>query len=151
MQKKEAKQLARKMLDFNFHHALWFKKQLEHIVLFEDENTKISPQKLNILWAINDLGISTLPQLSSFLLTSKSSLSITITKMVKEGYISKEMPAPGGDRRKIYFYTTQKGRELLLNIEKQSIDSLAAFCQTLNRMEAHTLESSLHQLSQIYK
>lgn len=151
MKKDEANLLAKKLLDYHFHHALWFKKRMEHTFLGENGAVKVSPSQLSILWAIRDFGISTLPQLSEFLLTSKSSLSITITKMVNEGYLCKKTPADGDDRRKVYFYVTNKGSKLLDSIEKKSIESIGAFCQTLCPAEAQIIDTSLHQLSQILR
>lgn len=151
MKNDEARALAQKMLDFNFHHALWFKKQLDRVMLFNDDTINITAAKLRILMAISAFDLNTLPALSCFLLTSKSSLSITITKMVKEGYLRKEMPAIGEDGRKIYFHITALGIELLHSIEKKSISALSEFCRELDDSEAKQLETGLHQLSQIYK
>lgn len=147
----EARILGKKILEYNFHHALWFKKRLEQALFREDGSMRISPAQLNILWAIRDFGIDTLPQLSAFLITSKSSLSITMTKMVKEGYLCKKMPVEGDDRRKVYFYVTNQGSKLLDSIEKKGVESLAAFCQTLSPAQVQTLDNCLHQLSQIYR
>jgi DNA-binding MarR family transcriptional regulator len=94
---------------------------------------KLTHRKYSILFSMQKLNISTVSEFERIISISKSSLSLTLSKLVEEGFISKHEPLATDDGRKAYFRITPKGIEeynkaceTLDEMFKQFYDSLSA-------------------------
>jgi len=71
-------------------------------------NTGLTDRQFTILILVHQFKQCTLSDLQRHLNVSSSSLSIGVSKLVKEGYLIRNYPSEEDDRRKIYLSMTQK-------------------------------------------
>ncbi|KXL54185.1 MarR family protein [Anaerotignum neopropionicum] len=112
--------------------TFWSKLHLEQVFSIngKGEVGKLTMQQFHFLLCIRDLGINTVSQISNSFCLSKSSTSLSIAKLVKKGYLEKELPSNDDDGRKIYFRLTDKAnatvdatQNALMNITSSYFDS----------------------------
>lgn len=70
-------------------------------------------KKFYILFCINSKKNCTLSDLEKMLIENRSTTSAAVSKLYKDGLISKNQPEKDDDGRKVYFGVTQKGKEIL--------------------------------------
>lgn len=76
------------------------------------KNTGLTKSQFSLLQLISSLEKATVSTLVAVTGTSKSSTSLTLTKMENDGYI-KRVPADGDDdKRKVYIVLTEKGKSV---------------------------------------
>ena len=106
-------------------------------------NISLTFQQFIILTLVHKMEINTISQLAALLNLSKSSLSLTLSKMEQENLL-KKTPAPkGDDGRKVYLCITQKGLSALEEREQKTLDFFIEYCQNLTQeqKEAYILRS----------
>ncbi len=151
MENKEASLWAEKMLRFNLHLAHWNKRHFEHIFNINGKGGgDFTIRQFHLLIIIHKMDIHTISQLTEFLEISKSSLSLTISKLVKDGFLQKKQPSKQDDGRKVYFYVTEKGIRSLEEAHRQVLENLAAFYTQLDESKKNDLKIGLEKLSHIY-
>lgn len=151
MHKEEADDLARMMCEFYLNLARWSKNYcLKNFNVNGKGNFAITLRQFHILVMLQELGVETLSELSELLAISKSSLSLTISKMVEEGYIRKELPSTADDGRRIYFYVTEKGLQAMKEAENHMVQNLSKYYETLNEEQKEDLVIGLKKLKNVY-
>ncbi|NLK36587.1 MAG: MarR family transcriptional regulator [Epulopiscium sp.] len=151
LQKKDAYDLARMMCEFYLKLARWSKSYyLKNFNINGKGNYAITMRQFQILILLYDLGVETISELSELLAISKSSLSLTISKMVSEGYIRREMPSTTEDGRRVFFYVTEKGLQVLDESKNLMIESLSQYYSTLTEEQKEDLIIGLEKLGNVY-
>lgn len=114
------KEIAELIISLNMNLVRWNRNHFEQLFSTNgkgDEGT-LTMQQFHILITIRDCGITTISKISELFCLSKSSMSLTMSKMVAKGYLTKEIPLDGDDGRKIYFSLTPKALSALATTEK---------------------------------
>jgi DNA-binding MarR family transcriptional regulator len=84
-----------------FNH--WIKERyLNEFNINGKGNQPLTNQQFCILKAVEDITDCTISKLENEMHVSRSSLSIGVSKLVKEGYIRRQYPNEEDDRRKMY-------------------------------------------------
>lgn len=151
LDKQEAIILARQMMEFNLKMAQWNKSYFyKNFNINGKGNSPITLRQFHLLLMLHELKVDTLSQLADFFQLSKSSLSLTISKLVKEGYIRKEHPDSTDDGRKMYFYATPKGIEALEYVKNQIVETLSSYYEQLDEEKKEDLKIGLDRLGNVY-
>lgn len=117
-----SQKLAKKMLDFQIQWGQWHKNMVNQIFNINGKsNIDLTIQQFIILMLIHKMDINSVSQIAYLLNLSKSSISLTLSKMEKEDLLQK-VPAPkGDDGRKVYLYITEKGISALEEREQKTL------------------------------
>lgn len=116
-----------KKLDILAEKGLEFKNKNLKELNIEKTDIKISQRQFEILGALVHLEINTISELAKFMHLSKSTLSILMSKLQKNGYVYKELPGNTGDGRRVYFKVTENGKRILDEKSKIYMEELQ-FC-----------------------
>lgn len=112
---------------------------------------EISMRQFQILLALrldNTDSISGLEQLFNI---SKSSLSLTISKMEKAGLILKEQLPDDKDRRMVHLRITSKGEEITKKFDEIICESFTDFYETLNEKQKENLKIGVNSLVKVFE
>ncbi len=101
----------------------------------------LTKTQAEIIATINTLEKATISQLENILCTSKSSLSITVGKLFKEGYINKERDDTDG--RVVYLTITEKGKTSLKKVIDGMTEGINMFYDNLNTQEKELFETGI--------
>lgn len=91
----------------------------------------------------------TLSDLQRHLNVSSSSLSIGVSKLVKEGYLIRNYPSEEDDRRKIYLSMTQKGVGVLTEVYERIIYIFGEFYESLTSDKKKDFEEGISKLNAV--
>ena len=80
---------------------------------------------------------------------SKSSLSLTLSKMEKENLLQKMPPPKGDDGRKVYLCVTQKGISALEEREQKTLQFFVEYCDSLSQQQREDLQIGIEKLSHV--
>ena len=151
MANEDANKWANQMLQFNLKLAHWNRRHFEHIFNINGKGGgELTRQQFHLLIIIHEMDIHTLSKLTKFLDISKSSLSLTISKLVSEGFLEKKLPSQQDDGRKVYFYVTEKGTHSLEQVHQEALRNLANFYVQLDEDKKEDLKIGLEKLSHVY-
>lgn len=128
-----SQKLAKKMLDFQIQWGQWHKNMVNQIFNINGKsNIDLTIQQFIILMLIHKMDINSVSQIAYLLNLSKSSISLTLSKMEKEDLLQK-VPAPkGDDGRKVYLYITEKGISALEEREQKTLQFFTKYCESLS-------------------
>ena len=109
MMEASAQILAKKLLDFQIQWGQWNKNMVGQVFNVNGKNNiYLTFQQFIILMLVHKMDINTVSQMANLLNLSKSSLSLTLSKMEQENLL-KKIPAPkGDDGRKVYLCITDR-------------------------------------------
>lgn len=142
--------LAKKMLDFQLQWGQWNKNMVNQVFNINGKNNiDLTIQQFIILMLIHKMNINTISQMAYLLNLSKSSLSLTLSKMEKEDLLQKTPAPKGEDGRKIYLSVTEKGVAALEEREQKTLQFFIEYCDGLSEQQKQDLEISIEKLSQI--
>ncbi len=110
---------------------------------------ELSQRQFLILFMISYHGVNTLTEIARLHGQTTGSLSIIISKMVDNGYITKEYPPEEDDGRKVYFIITEKGSEALKIITADMLDVLCDFYLSFSPKQRLELKVGFELLSQL--
>ena len=89
-----SQQLAKKMLDLQIQWGQWNKNMINQVFNINGKsNIDLTLQQFIILMMVHKMDIKSVSQMACLLNLSKSSLSLTLSKMEKENLLQK-MPPP---------------------------------------------------------
>ena len=116
MEKNEIDDFSELIMSFFIKGSIWC---MNYINTMFDKNGKgdneLTMRRDLILTFIENFGYGSVSMFEKHMHLSKSSISLTLNKMVKSGYLYKSSPENDEDKRKIHFYITDKGREAIKN------------------------------------
>lgn len=152
MRETSAQILAKKMLDFQIQLSQWNKNIINQVFNINGKgNIDLTLQQFIILMLVHKMDINTVSQLANLLNLSKSSLSLTLSKMEQENLL-KKMPAPkGDDGRKVYLCVTKKGSAVLKEREQKTLQFFIEYCENLSQEQKQDLELGIEKLSHVLK
>ena len=150
--RESSQKLAKKMLDFQIQWGQWHKNMVNQIFNINGKsNIDLTIQQFIILMLIHKMDINSVSQIAYLLNLSKSSISLTLSKMEKEDLLQK-VPAPkGDDGRKVYLYITEKGISALEEREQKTLQFFTKYCESLSNEKREDLEQGIEKLSHVFK
>ncbi len=110
---------------------------------------ELSQRQFLILFMINYYGVNTLTEIARLHGQTTGSLSIIISKMVDNGYITKKYPRDNDDGRRVYFQITPKGMEALKIITAEMLDVLCDFYLSFTPRQRLELKLGFELLSEL--
>jgi len=148
MEEDESFSMGRKMLEFQFQLAAWNKANLKKVFFGNKENITI--QQFHILMMIENGGLRTISEMSEFFGLSKSGLSLSVSKMVKDGYLRKEFPVGRQDGRKVYFFASERGQKAIADIMERYMVCFQKFYDSISKEKQEDLEMGITLLKRVY-
>lgn len=146
----KARVLAQKLMEFNFAVAYW--KGRNYNMEF-DVNRKRGKQltirQFTILMCVHNRPGITITQIEEDLQISKSSLSLTISRLVLESYLTKEAAGPKEDKRLVKIFLTEKGASCVKEKQEQIFNRFEAFYESLNEQQKVDFEIGIEKLSSL--
>lgn len=145
------KKIAELIIYLNVNLVCWSRMHLEQVFSSngKGEEGKLTVQQFHILLYIRDFGINTVSEISEAFCLSKSSTSLTISKMVAKGYLVKETPIKGDDGRKIYFHLTDKAYTALQATESNLMEVAGRYFDSFDEETRRTLCSHLNTINHL--
>lgn len=145
-----SQELAKKMLDFQIQWGQWNKNMINQVFNINGKsNINLTLQQFIILMLVHKMDITSVSQMAYLLNLSKSSLSLTLSKMEKENLLQK-IPAPKGeDGRRVYLCVTQKGISALEEREQKTLQFFVDYCDSLSQQQREDLQMGIEKLSHV--
>ncbi len=151
MEEYDTKELARNLMKFNLKFGHWsFNNYDKEFNKNGKGNLDLTLRQYSILMILRDMPVSTISQLQELLHISKSSLSLTISKLVDGGYLVKQYPDNQDDGRKVYIFITQKGNEALEEADTRVVDLFVKFYESLDKEKKENLKDAIEKLTAIF-
>ena len=140
--------LAKKILNFQILWGQWNKSVVNQVFNINGKgNSNLTLQQFIILMLVHRVDIKSVSQMACLLNLSKSSLSLTLSKMEKEGLLQKMPPPKGDDGRKVYLCVTQKGISALKESEQKTLQFFVEYCHILSQQQREDLQIGIEKLS----
>ena len=112
---------------------------------------EISMRQFQILLALRLNSIDSISDLEQLFNISKSSLSLTISKMEKSGFIHKEQLPDDKDKRTVHLKITSKGEEITKKFDEIICQSFTDFYKTLNENHKENLKIGVNSLVKVFE
>ena len=112
---------------------------------------EISMRQFQILLALRLNSIDSISGLEQLFNISKSSLSLTISKMEKSGFIHKEQFPDDKDKRTVHLKITSKGEEITKMFDEIICQSFTDFYKTLNEKQKENLKIGVNSLIKVFE
>lgn len=138
MSKSDGKAIAKKLIETNRLMMDWSKESMK-LAFSEEKNQNlfasgnITIRQLQMIHIIRDDGINTISGIAKELNLSKSSTSLTISKLVKNGLLEKRSPDEDDDGRKAYFFLTQEGETEAARMESDLVEMIGRAFRDLSQ------------------
>lgn len=115
------------------------------------ENSSLTKNQFHLLVCIEKYKYNTISKLENFLNSSGSTISITISKLVKNGYVVKQYPLDNGDRRIVYINLTEKGRKAIKKMDKNLKNIFFNYVSDISEENRDYIEEGLDLLIMAFK
>ena len=112
---------------------------------------ELSMRQFQILLALRLNSIDSISGLEQLFNISKSSLSLTISKMEKSGFIHKEQLPDDKDKRTVHLKITSKGEEITKKFDEIICQSFTDFYKTLNEKQKENLKIGVNSLIKVFE
>ncbi len=121
------KKIAKELIALNTNIFLWNREHIEKSfnINGKTKEGELTVRQFHVLTFIKNGGMHTVSEISNWLNISKSSMSIMISKLEKNGYLRKEQAPDTDDGRKMYFYLTEKGMTAVAEAEERVLETVA--------------------------
>ncbi|MBS4960948.1 MAG: winged helix DNA-binding protein, partial [Clostridiales bacterium] len=100
---------------------------------------------------IHATGVDTVSGLEQLIHISKSSLSLTITKMEKSGYLTKDHTEEETDGRIVHLRLTDKGKKVLNDMNNYYHQIFSEFYYSLDSKRKKNLVTGIEKLNLVFK
>jgi|GEM_PF-322555 len=149
----DSNSIAEKLFLLSKNMKTWSYKHFQK-AMFTNAKCCIVPKdltlrQLQIIHLIREDSINTISGIANEFNLSKSSTSLTISKMVKKGYLQKIAPSENDDGRKVYFHITEKGNALSLATEQFLLDVVAKSFEHISPQNAAALCGHLDEINRL--
>lgn len=147
------REIAKELIALNTNIFLWNREHIEKSfnINGKTKEGELTVQQFRILTFIKNGGMHTVSEISNWLNLSKSSMSIMISKLEKNGYLRKEQAPDTDDGRKMYFYLTQKGMTAVAEAEERVLETVAGCFSSLDEEKQENFYAHLQELNRILK
>lgn len=134
MQTKEGKEIAEEICQLNINLATWSRFHLDQVFSVNGRGPDglLTLQQFHMLLYFSEYGQTTVSALAEHLSLSKSSTSLSISKLVSKGYLAREAASGEGDKRRVYFHLTEKGRQVMEKTQVGFLSGVGAFFDSYN-------------------
>ena len=152
MENYDIRELAEKMMQFFFQIGHWKTVYYDKKFNVNGKGNNcgmLTARQYSILFLVYKFGINNISQMRDTLEISKSSLSITISRLVNEGYLEKCQPEGSQDGRKVHLQITAKGKEKIDEMYENMISVFVAFFSTLDSSQRKDVADAIEKLSHI--
>lgn len=151
MEKDYSEGLAGKLLEFMLKFGQWSSFNYNNQFNKNGKsNICLTQRQYSILFLMQKLGISTVSEFESITCISKSSLSLTLSKLVEEGYITKKSPSSEDDGRKVYFCIAEKGVEAYEDSCKRVEEMFENLYKSLTDSQKLDLKEGIEKLNNVF-
>lgn len=151
MKDKNVNEISHQFLLFLFKIHQWLHENyFKEFNINGKGNQLLTDRQFTILVFVHQIKPCTISDLVRELNVSSSSLSIVVSKLVKEGYLEREYPVEGEDRRKTYLYLTEKGRDVLTEVYEGIIAVFGTFFSRLDEEKQKDFKEGLQKLGAIF-
>lgn len=106
--------------------------------------------QMELLKIIDSIEKVTISQLGKIMCVSKSSISITVSRMETYGYVTRYKDGDETDGRKTFLEITEKGKIALENIEKKMFQGFANYYKSMNEEDKENLKNGIDCFYKIY-
>lgn len=147
------KKIAEELIALNTNIFLWNREHIEKSfnINGKTKEGELTIRQFHILTFIKNGGIHTVSEISNWFNISKSSMSIMISKLEKNGYLRKEQASDTDDGRKMYFYLTEKGMTAVTEAEERVLETVAGCFSSLDEEKQEKVYTHLQELNRILK
>lgn len=108
------------------------------------DEISLTRNQCHLLVSIEKHKYNTISKLEKFLNSSGSTVSITVSKLVKGGYLMKEYPSGDEDGRIVYIKVTPKGKEILKKMNEIMKKILIEFVSTYDVISREKIDKGLN-------
>ena len=144
----QASKLAFKFFIFFMCFAEYYDSILKKEHIGEERENELSKKRFYIMHIIKYLGLNTVSELEEYTNLSGSSISITVSRLVKSGFLYKEYPKEGDDGRRVFIRLTEKGLE---SIEKTKENIFSVFKMYFDEFSDGERENIIEALEHLIK
>ena len=149
--KENTRVLAKQFLDFHLKFGCWNAQNTRnHFNLNGKNANELSMRQFQILLLLYETKLETVSGLEEVLKISKSSLSLTISKMEKLGFITKSQYPDDADRRTVHIKVTPKGVEILKKFYEIVYETFDGFYMSLDTAQKENLKTGIEKLSKVF-
>lgn len=111
-----------------------------------EEEMQLTRNQCHLLVSIEKHKYNTVSKLEKFLNSSGSTVSITVSKLVKGGYLMKEYPSGDEDGRIVYIRVTPKGKEILKKMNEIMKKIFVEFVSTYDVISREKINKGLDMM-----
>ena len=106
----------------------------------------LSERQFEILMALMIMKKSSISEMAEIMYVSRSTLSIIVSKLIKKGYIVKNIPEDGMDKRKTIFSLSQEGINCLYKFRQNNFKNFCILYNSFDEREKKLLEEGIDKL-----
>lgn len=150
MEDLEARNLAKQLMIFHMKFLQW---NISHYNKEFNINGKskypLTARQYSLLFLIDTMEGLTVSDIERVMDLSKSSISITLAKLVDEGFIEKKQE--GRDRRRVNLGLTGKGKKELISVNERIEDMFYNSFHTLTQEKRRDLAIGIEKMTNVFK
>ncbi|MEA5085050.1 MAG: MarR family transcriptional regulator [Lachnospiraceae bacterium] len=143
-------QIALKVMQIQICMIRWHMKYMADIF---DVNGKkadtLTRTQAEILKIVESLERVTVSQLGNIMHISKSSISITVSRMEANCYIERYKDDDEADGRKTFLCITEKGKMALKEVSKKMLEGFSVFYKTMKEEDKESLKNGIDSFYKI--
>lgn len=143
--------IASKIMQIHLGMIRWNVKYMSE---FFDINGKkpdiLTRTQMELLKIIDSIEKVTISQLGKIMCVSKSSISITVSRMEAYGYVNRYKNGDETDGRKTFLGITKKGKIALENIEKEMLQGFEKYYKSMSEEDKENLKNGIDCFYKIY-
>lgn len=122
--------------------GLWIKEEFKK----SKNNDNLTRNQCYLLVCIAEHKYNTITKLENYLNSSGSTVSITVSKLVKGGYVIKEYPSGDDDGRLVYLKVTKKGCDKLNEMKNKLTQIFYKYISELDEKDRSSVSEGLDML-----
>lgn len=143
-------QIALKVLQMQVCMIRWHMKYMANIFDVNGKKTDtLTRTQAEILKVVDSIERITVSQLGKIMHTSKSSISITISRMEAYGYVTRYKDDVEADGRKTFLCITEKGKIALNEISKKMLEGFALYYKSMKEEDKESLKNGIDSFYKI--
>lgn len=140
----EIKQIALKVMKIQMCMIRWHMAHMSDLFDVNGKKTDtLTRTQMEILKIIESVQNVTISQLGKIMHISKSSLSITVSRMEAYGYVTRYKDNGEVDGRKIFLSITEKGKSALSSISKKMLEGFALYFKSMREEDKENLKNGI--------
>jgi len=147
----EVSELAFKFFVFFMCFAEYYYSIVKKNPLAVESFNELGKNRLYFLHCIKYLELNTISKLEEYTNLSGSSISITVSRLVKSGYLYKEYPKEDDDGRRVFIHLTEKGLKSIEKAKENILSVLKMYFDEFSREERANIVEALDYLIKAFQ